>query len=198
MAAGTCTMTRRQPAAHQHDAVALHHFHHRPYRAFSEPQLRRAPCRKHMSGDPRFGFNFAPYNGCCAMDSKWPFLRTQCCFRSWARPMAATARPTFGLPNLQGQIPMHWGTTSGPPTTVIGEVQGQSSVNLTTEQIPTTQPRHLLRDGEYRSRKVRYPDHHELSLERQGRLCLSRSAGDAERAVFSQGDFHDWRVAAPR
>ncbi len=145
-----------------------------------------------------FGFNFAPYQWALCNGQQMAISQNAVLFSILGTTYGGNGTTTFGLPNLQGQIPMHWGTTSGLPTTVIGEVQGQSSVNLTTQQNSTTQPRHLLRDGEYRSRKVRYPDHHKLSLERQGRLCLSRSAGDAERAVFSQGDFHDWRVAAPR
>ena len=43
---------------------------------------------------------------------------------------------TFALPNLQGQIPMHWGNGPGGFNTVVGEVQGQPTVTLQTSQIP--------------------------------------------------------------
>jgi microcystin-dependent protein len=43
---------------------------------------------------------------------------------------------TFALPNLQGQGPMHWGSTGGLPSTVIGEVQGMSDVTLLITNLP--------------------------------------------------------------
>ena len=43
----------------------------------------------------------------------------------------------FAVPNLQGQVPMHWGT--GPTSTVIGEVQGTVNVTLQLQQLPQHQ-----------------------------------------------------------
>jgi microcystin-dependent protein len=43
---------------------------------------------------------------------------------------------TFALPNLQGRAPMHWGTVSGLPSTVVGETMGQASVTLLTSNLP--------------------------------------------------------------
>ena len=45
-------------------------------------------------------------------------------------------RTTFALPNLQGQAPMHWGTTSGLPTTVLGEDQGAPTMTLLFSEMP--------------------------------------------------------------
>jgi microcystin-dependent protein len=42
----------------------------------------------------------------------------------------------FALPNMQGQGPMHWGTTGGLPTTVIGEMQGMSNMTLLITELP--------------------------------------------------------------
>src|SRR5439155_17545010 len=43
---------------------------------------------------------------------------------------------TFGLPDLQGRIPMHWGNGPSGFNTTLGEVQGEPTVTLTATQIP--------------------------------------------------------------
>ena len=43
---------------------------------------------------------------------------------------------TFGLPDLQGRVPLHMGTGSGLSSYVIGQASGVESVTLTTQQIP--------------------------------------------------------------
>ena len=43
---------------------------------------------------------------------------------------------TFGLPNLQGRFPMHWGNGAGLSPRVIGETGGTESVTLTAAQMP--------------------------------------------------------------
>jgi len=43
---------------------------------------------------------------------------------------------TFNMPNLQGQVPMHWGTGISGQTTSIGQTQGQTLVTLTQAQTP--------------------------------------------------------------
>ena len=43
---------------------------------------------------------------------------------------------TFNLPDLQGRIPIHMGTSSQGITYTIGEKAGVESVTLTTQQIP--------------------------------------------------------------
>lgn len=52
---------------------------------------------------------------------------------------------TFGLPNLQGNAAMHWGTTPGLTPTVIGQIQGTDTVTLTSSQLPTHT--HILQGG---------------------------------------------------
>jgi microcystin-dependent protein len=42
----------------------------------------------------------------------------------------------FALPNLQGQVPMHWGSGPGGFNTVIGEVQGSTTVTLNSNEMP--------------------------------------------------------------
>jgi microcystin-dependent protein len=45
---------------------------------------------------------------------------------------------TFGIPDLQGRIPLHMGTNPATGTTyVIGQKSGTESVTITREQLPT-------------------------------------------------------------
>jgi microcystin-dependent protein len=83
-----------------------------------------------------FGFQFAP--------SEWAYCNGQ--------PMDISQNPTlysiigtiyggdgvstFNMPNLQGQVPMHWGTGISGQTTVIGQPQGVTLVTLTQAQTP--------------------------------------------------------------
>ena len=83
-----------------------------------------------------FGFQFAP--------SEWAYCNGQ--------PMDISQNPTlysiigtiyggdgvstFNMPNLQGQVPMHWGTGISGQTTVIGQPQGVTLVMLTQGQTP--------------------------------------------------------------
>lgn len=46
-------------------------------------------------------------------------------------------RVTFGLPNLQGRLPMHWGHGPGLSTRQIGEWGGSETVTLTSSQLPS-------------------------------------------------------------
>src|SRR6476659_1727230 len=43
---------------------------------------------------------------------------------------------TFGLPNLQGRMPMHWGNGAGLTPRTIGEIAGTESVTMTSSQMP--------------------------------------------------------------
>lgn len=46
---------------------------------------------------------------------------------------------TFGLPNLQGRIPINQGTGPGLSTYVLGQMSGTEEVTLTTGQLPVHQ-----------------------------------------------------------
>lgn len=43
---------------------------------------------------------------------------------------------TFGMPDLRGQLPLHWGAGPSLTTRVIGEAGGTENVTLTTAQMP--------------------------------------------------------------
>ena len=83
-----------------------------------------------------FACNFAP--------RMWAFCRGQlmaiqqnpALFSIIGTTYGGNGTTNFALPDLQGQAPMHWGTTGGLPPTVLGEVQGVSSVTLLVSNLP--------------------------------------------------------------
>ncbi|MGB7036712.1 MAG: tail fiber protein [Xanthobacteraceae bacterium] len=83
-----------------------------------------------------FGFNFAPYQWAFCNGQPMAISQYTALFSILGTTFGGNGTTTFNLPNLQGQIPMHWGTTAGLPATSIGQVQGQSNVTLTVNQIP--------------------------------------------------------------
>jgi microcystin-dependent protein len=82
------------------------------------------------------GFNFAPFG--------WAFCNGQLMDISQFSTLYAVIGTTYGgngttnfaLPNLQGQVPMHWGNLAGFNTS-IGQVQGTTQVTLTQAQTPS-------------------------------------------------------------
>jgi microcystin-dependent protein len=84
-----------------------------------------------------FGFNFAPFGWAFCNGQLLSIAENSALFTILGTTYGGDGTTTFGLPNLQGQIPMHWGNGPSGFNTVIGEVQGQPTVTLTTQQIPT-------------------------------------------------------------
>ncbi len=88
-----------------------------------------------------FGFNFAPSNWAFCNGQPVPISANPALFSIIGTIYGGDGQTTFNLPNLQGQVPMHWGNpTTGPATglnTVIGQVMGTTTVTLTTAQTPT-------------------------------------------------------------
>lgn|SRR5262249_47135190 len=84
-----------------------------------------------------FGFNFAPRGWALCNGQLLSIAQNDALFAILGTIYGGDGVNTFGLPNLQGQIPMHWGNGPGGFNTSIGQVQGTTSVTLTTNQIPT-------------------------------------------------------------
>lgn len=82
-----------------------------------------------------FGFNFAARDWAFCNGQTMSIAQNQALFAIIGTIYGGNGQTTFQLPNLQGQIPMHWGTGPGFNTTV-GQVQGSTTVTLTTQQIP--------------------------------------------------------------
>lgn len=84
-----------------------------------------------------FGFRFAPVNWAFCNGQVLAISQNDALFSILGTTYGGDGISTFALPNLQGAVPMHWGsnTVSGM-NTVIGEVQGSSNVTLNAAQMP--------------------------------------------------------------
>jgi microcystin-dependent protein len=83
-----------------------------------------------------FGFNFAPVNFAFCNGQLLPISQYDVLYAVIGTTYGGNGQTTFAVPNLQGTVPMHWGNGPGGFNTEIGEVQGQTSVTLTSQQIP--------------------------------------------------------------
>jgi microcystin-dependent protein len=93
----------------------------------SEPFIAEIRC---------FGFNFAPIGWAKCNGQLLSIAQNNALYAIIGTTYGGDGQTTFALPNLQGQIPMHWGNGSGGFNTVIGEVQGVTDVTLLTSQLP--------------------------------------------------------------
>lgn len=90
-----------------------------------------------------FGFNFAPFGWAMCNGQVLSIQQNAALFSILGTTYGGNGTTTFALPNLQGQVPMHWGNGPGGFDTALGEVQGSTAVSLTTGQIPVHN--HLIR-----------------------------------------------------
>jgi microcystin-dependent protein len=83
-----------------------------------------------------FGGNFAPAGWAFCNGALMPISENDALFTLIGTTYGGDGQETFGLPDLQGRIPIHAGTgSSGTPYT-IGEMGGVEQVTLTVNQIP--------------------------------------------------------------
>ncbi len=92
-----------------------------------------------------FGFNFAPRDWAQCNGQAIPISQYEALYTILGTIYGGDGVTTFALPNLQGRIPMHWGTGSGGLNTVIGEPLGTTTVTLTSSQMP--QHNHMIAAG---------------------------------------------------
>jgi microcystin-dependent protein len=85
-----------------------------------------------------FGFNFAPVNWAFCNGQLLSIQQFEALYALIGTTYGGDGQSTFALPNLQGRVPMHWGTTS-QLTTTIGQPLGTTQVTLTTAQMPAHQ-----------------------------------------------------------
>jgi microcystin-dependent protein len=79
-----------------------------------------------------FGGNFAPAGWAFCEGQLMPISENDALFNLIGTTYGGDGQTTFGLPNLQGRLPLHQGSGF-----VIGEMGGVESVTLTTNQMPT-------------------------------------------------------------
>jgi len=85
-----------------------------------------------------FGGNFAPAGWAFCNGALIPISENETLFNLIGTTYGGDGQETFGLPDLQGRIPIHAG--QGPGITQnyqLGEKAGVESVTLSTQQIPT-------------------------------------------------------------
>ncbi|MDR3527380.1 MAG: tail fiber protein [Rhizomicrobium sp.] len=83
-----------------------------------------------------FGFNYAPYQWAMCNGQLIAVSQNAALFAILGTTYGGNGTTTFQLPNLQGRVPMHWGSPPGIPATVVGEVQGEEQVTVLYSQMP--------------------------------------------------------------
>src|SRR5437773_2708104 len=85
-----------------------------------------------------FGGNFAPAGWALCQGQLVPISENDALFNLIGTTYGGDGQETFGLPDLQGRVPLHMG--QGPGITQnyqIGEKAGVENVTLTTQTMPT-------------------------------------------------------------
>lgn len=84
-----------------------------------------------------FAGNF-PINGWAFCHGQLlPIADNDALFQLIGTTYGGDGQTTFALPDLRGRVPVHMGTGPGLSTRVLGQVGGQETVTLTTNQIPS-------------------------------------------------------------
>jgi microcystin-dependent protein len=83
-----------------------------------------------------FGFSFAPSGWAFCNGQSMSIAEFQTLYAVIGTIYGGDGVNTFNLPNLQGNVPMHWGNGPGGFNTTIGQVQGTPTVTLTVAQTP--------------------------------------------------------------
>lgn len=84
-----------------------------------------------------FGGNFAPAGWALCQGQLMPISENDTLFNLIGTTYGGDGQETFGLPDLQGRIPVHMGQGPGiSQNYTIGEKAGVETVTLTTNQLP--------------------------------------------------------------
>jgi microcystin-dependent protein len=84
-----------------------------------------------------FGGNFAPAGWMTCSGQLLPISEYETLFNLIGTTYGGDGQSTFGLPDLQGRVPIHNGQGSGLSNYVIGQKAGTETVTLTIQQIPS-------------------------------------------------------------
>lgn len=83
-----------------------------------------------------FGGNFAPRNWALCTGQLLAINQYTALFSLLGTTYGGNGQTTFGVPDLQGRLPVGQGQGGGHTNRVIGQTGGQESVTLTTPEIP--------------------------------------------------------------
>ncbi|HWA92344.1 MAG TPA: tail fiber protein [Rhizomicrobium sp.] len=84
-----------------------------------------------------FAGTFAPAGWMQCQGQLIPISENDTLFNLIGTTYGGDGQETFGVPDLQGRIPIHQGTGGGLSTYVVGQAAGVESVTLNTNQIPS-------------------------------------------------------------
>ena len=83
-----------------------------------------------------FGGNFAPRDFAFCDGSLLPIAQYTALFSLLGTTYGGDGRTTFGLPNLEGRVPIHAGQGPGLTRRRLGERDGTDTVTLNSQQLP--------------------------------------------------------------
>lgn len=82
------------------------------------------------------GFNFAPVGWALCNGQLLSISQNTALFSLLGTAYGGDGRTTFGLPDLQGRVPMQWGQGPGLTQRSLGEQGGSATVTLLASQMP--------------------------------------------------------------
>jgi len=80
--------------------------------------------------------NFAPSGWALCNGQLMAISQYQALFAILGTNFGGNGTTNFGLPNLQGRVPMHWGNGQGLTPRILGESAGVENVTLTIPNMP--------------------------------------------------------------
>lgn len=83
-----------------------------------------------------FAGNFAPRFWAFCNGQILPIAQNTALFSLLGTTYGGNGQTTFGLPDLRGRSPIHWGQGPGLSPYVLGEVSGTETVTVLTSQMP--------------------------------------------------------------
>lgn len=83
-----------------------------------------------------FAGNFAPKGWAFCNGQLLSIAQNTALFSILGTTYGGNGQTTFGLPNLQGRVPMHWGTGAGLTPRTLGETSGSENITLLSNQMP--------------------------------------------------------------
>src|SRR5689334_25156091 len=109
--------------------------------------VRSHKCRAKVKGErmtvPFVGeikmvsFNFPPKGWALCNGQLLPINQNQALYSILGTTYGGNGVTTFGLPNLQGRMPLHWGQGTGLSNRSRGEVGGEITHTLTLAELPS-------------------------------------------------------------
>lgn len=81
--------------------------------------------------------NYAPYGWAFCDGQLVPLSQNTALFSLLGVNFGGDGKSNFGLPNLQGAAPIHWGTAQSGTQYDIGQTGGESEVTLHQQEVPS-------------------------------------------------------------